>query len=443
MLACHQFKRVLITCRTQFFPKEEEIPRETGIARVGPRKPGEAGEYEFWKLYLSPLNDRQVSAFLRRRYPWPWGQRKKAREVVDTIPLLSVRPMLLAYIPDLLESGQDIHYAYQLYQVLVEKWLERERGWVDDKDTLRGFSERLAVDLYVNRKSRGGERIRGAELEPLAEKWNIRLDGWQLRGRSLLNRDAEGNYKFAHRSIMEYLLVSRFADGDEACGGIEWTDQMLQFVWEMIKHHSDANEPLPFDATQLDLSRFQLSLRSSAVRTLSHSEHKLGLITNDLYDGIWNKSARRELVPLFVVHERADDKIVNDYVSGLTWAWSSSGDLNPPAEVDAYIQRLNTRSYGGYNDWRLPTVEEASSLMEPKSKKNDVEFGLGYGGKGPIWTADHDPDGFPWGAYIGETGFGFNQRDSRRLMEVLAVRRSSGADARLTLAPAGGQGVPP
>ena len=37
MHACRKFKRVLITCRTQFFPSAEEIPRETGIARVGPR----------------------------------------------------------------------------------------------------------------------------------------------------------------------------------------------------------------------------------------------------------------------------------------------------------------------------------------------------------------------------------------------------------------------
>jgi hypothetical protein len=70
MHACRHFKRVLITCRTQFFPRAEEIPRETGLARVGPRKAGEGATYEFWKLYLAPLNDDQVNAFLRKRYPF-------------------------------------------------------------------------------------------------------------------------------------------------------------------------------------------------------------------------------------------------------------------------------------------------------------------------------------------------------------------------------------
>jgi hypothetical protein len=227
MHACRYFKRVLITCRTQFFPRDEEIPRETGIARVGPRKAGEGATYEFWKLYLSPLNDDQVEAFLRKRYPyWPWGKRKQARELVKKIPLLSVRPMLLAYIPDLLESGARIDYAFQLYEVLVEKWLERESHWVEQK-ALRAFSERLAVDLYVNRHRHGAERIPRPELAVLAKEWNIPLDEWQLSGRSLLNRDAEGNYKFAHRSIMEYLCVKRLTEGDQACRDLELTDTCL------------------------------------------------------------------------------------------------------------------------------------------------------------------------------------------------------------------------
>ena len=39
MEMCRNFKRVIVTCRTQFFPKDEEIPVETGIARLGPARP--------------------------------------------------------------------------------------------------------------------------------------------------------------------------------------------------------------------------------------------------------------------------------------------------------------------------------------------------------------------------------------------------------------------
>ncbi|MFI5399058.1 MAG: hypothetical protein ACHQ9S_26300 [Candidatus Binatia bacterium] len=94
MTLCAEFKKVVITCRTQFFPRDEEIPVQTGVLRVGPRRAGERHEYEFWKLYLCAFTDAQVSAFLRKRYPW-WQLRSRvrARRLVSKIPLLTVSPL--------------------------------------------------------------------------------------------------------------------------------------------------------------------------------------------------------------------------------------------------------------------------------------------------------------------------------------------------------------
>ena len=73
------FSRVLITCRTQFFPKDEEIPRETGVIKIGARAAGESAEHVFHKIYASPFSDRQVARYLRKRYPfWRW-QRRSSR----------------------------------------------------------------------------------------------------------------------------------------------------------------------------------------------------------------------------------------------------------------------------------------------------------------------------------------------------------------------------
>jgi hypothetical protein len=52
MQTARQFRGVVISCRTQFFLKDEEITRETGIVRYGPRRAGVSGTYEFQKLYL-------------------------------------------------------------------------------------------------------------------------------------------------------------------------------------------------------------------------------------------------------------------------------------------------------------------------------------------------------------------------------------------------------
>ncbi len=430
MHACRKFKRVLITCRTQFFPSAEEIPRETGIARVGPRKAGEEAKYEFWKLYLSPLDDEQVEAFLRQRYRWPFGKRKQARELVKKIPLLSVRPMLLAYIPDLLESGAKIAYAFQLYEVLVEKWLERESAWVKPED-LRQFSERLAVDLYAHRERRGAERIPRAELAGLAKDWNIPLDEWQLTGRSLLNRDAEGNYKFAHRSIMEFLVVKRLVDADPACDGIELSDQMKAFVrevipqhlaekksvsqpmkpfiWEMVKNFVTLKRPIPFDATTCDLSEFQLRLRSKPISNLKEKDVQAMLTKQDFFDIALNKAGNEighlyELRQLTAIRFNKGVKdavnlreaVVIDYATGLMWQQSGSSNSMTYAEAEKYVRDLNHQRFAGYNDWRLPTLEEAMSLMEPK-KQGDLYLDAVFDRRQRwIWTADKQSAGVAW-----------------------------------------------
>lgn len=253
MEICRDYKRVIITCRTQFFPNEEEMPVETGIARLGPRKAGEKGVYEFWKLYLSPFDDSDIDLYLQKRFPfWRSSKRQKSKDLAYRIKSLSARPMLLAHIPDILNSDTSITQSCQLYQLMVDAWLERESSWVSKGD-LREYSERLSVNLYVNRERRGMERVPFQDLQRLAHEWNIDLRQWQLSGRSLLNRDAQGNYKFAHRSIMEYLFVNRLLQRDIDCSGIILTDQMKQFLIERISTnvdnvaiHMDLNRALKF-----------------------------------------------------------------------------------------------------------------------------------------------------------------------------------------------------
>jgi serine/threonine-protein kinase len=119
---------------------------------------------------------------------------------------------------------------------MIDAWLTREEGAFGiEKQKLLEFSEHLAVDLFVNRKKRGSERISRYEVINLANEWNIDYEGWKLTGRSLLNRDAEGNCKFAHRSIMEFLFAKQYSNNNKLCGFNDLTDQMKTFLFEVLK----------------------------------------------------------------------------------------------------------------------------------------------------------------------------------------------------------------
>ncbi len=88
----------------------------------------------------------------------------------------------------------------------------------------------------------------------------------------------------------------------------------------------------------------------------------------------------------------ADGLTVTDNVTGLTW--TQSPDLNKDgtinvddkltfAEAQTYADAvLNPQNYGGYNDWRLPTMKELYSLMDFRG--TDPVIGGGTAGLTPF-----------------------------------------------------------
>ncbi len=69
----------------------------------------------------------------------------------------------------------------------------------------------------------------------------------------------------------------------------------------------------------------------------------------------------------------ADGLTVYDNVTGLTWTQSpdlnNDGSININdkltfAEAQAFVNSLNAQNFGGYNDWRLPSMKELYSLMD-------------------------------------------------------------------------------
>lgn len=211
----HYYK-VIITCRTQFFPSVKEEPYEMRIPKYN-----SSGYYVFEKMYLSPFDNTDIRRYLQKKYGWLrfWnlGKKKKAESIIKKSPNLMVRPMLLSYIDDLLESTRSYLYTYQIYEVLIEKWIQREadRRHNDKegfKKELYKFSREIALDIYLNRERRGELIIYADEIEPFAKSHKINLEDMEMKSRSLLNRKAnEGNqmgqYKFSHKSILEYFLA--------------------------------------------------------------------------------------------------------------------------------------------------------------------------------------------------------------------------------------------
>lgn len=204
------FKEVVFTCRTQFFPQEEEDSGEIGMLKFKYNDHA----YHFRKIYLSPFSTEDIKTYLKKNYNLlNIAKRKKAEKIVLHSPNLMVRPMLLRYIDDLIKSRDHYSSTYQIYTELIAKWIDREvRRRPEHKEKYREdlykFSREVAIDMYINRKRRGGFIISDDELKVLAEKNDVDLGTLELKTRALLHMNTLHQCTFAHKSILEYFLVT-------------------------------------------------------------------------------------------------------------------------------------------------------------------------------------------------------------------------------------------
>ena len=65
------------------------------------------------------------------------------------------------------------------------------------------------------------------------------------------------------------------------------------------------------------------------------------------------------------------DKVVIDHTTGLMWHQSGSYKNMSWKRAKKWVGELNKQGYAGFLDWRLPTLEEAVSLLEQNEKSGN------------------------------------------------------------------------
>lgn len=126
----------------------------------------------------------------------------------------------------------------------------------------------------------------------------------------------------------------------------------------------------------------------SEPENLSEDEVEIMINKYDFFDNKRNENGNG-FNNQFEVQEINGDNVIFDHTSGLMWQQSGSSESMWYDEVKDWITELNSNGYAGYQDWRLPTLEEAMSLMERERKTNDLYIDPIFDKKQcSIWTAD-------------------------------------------------------
>lgn len=244
------FKFVVITCRSQFFPNEQEIPEYSTI-RVNK---SDKNLLIYNKVYIRPFSTSDIALYISKKYKG-WGRknrklRQQANAIIEKCNHLMARPVLLSYIDDLIDVNKVYSTEADIYETLIKKWLVREVSSIPNAseqqkryEELMTFSRTLATRMYQNWRETGDFRLEASKMNEFCLNNGFDKTKYQFRRRSLINHDTSGAFKFSHKSFLEFFLAQHYFENPDYDFSFEGMDMAELFYKGFCKreYHEKAN----------------------------------------------------------------------------------------------------------------------------------------------------------------------------------------------------------
>ena len=130
-----------------------------------------------------------------------------------------------------------------------------------------------------------------------------------------------------------------------------------------------------------------MSLRN-IYKTISRNDLSQEFKKKRIFDAIYNNDLDQSIKNLHLITLK--DDLVFDSKNKIIWNKSGSKGILKYNETQDWIDDLNNNRYCGFNNWRLPTIEEILSLINPENiKKNRSLLNSLFSDKlDIIWTGD-------------------------------------------------------
>jgi len=130
-------------------------------------------------------------------------------------------------------------------------------------------------------------------------------------------------------------------------------------------------------------------------KTLSYDEVESMIKRNGFFDDSYNKSGNFK--NLFEKQNINGNTAVIDHKTALMWHPGGSSKEVQYKKINKWLKDLNRRGYAGFSDWRLPTLEEAASLLRREKNSQGLYTAPIFSGtQKRIWTGDRFGSKYLW-----------------------------------------------
>ncbi|MCP4545386.1 MAG: pentapeptide repeat-containing protein [bacterium] len=265
--ATTQFRQVIITCRTQFFPLRNYYERDGARIKIS--------GFSCKTIYLSLFSEVQIDAYLKKVFSKS-DDIDRAKALVLRMKSLRMRPMLLANIEDLLERQDQIEdwTSFGVHEALVDAWLDREERKSNNKVTAQDLRDACHIMATYLQEARR-QTISSINLEVFFAQEDVPAaisSVAEFGGRSLLNKNSDGDYRFAHYSIQEFLVVDYMARHPEKTvqysSKIRFSDELVAFL---VNWTHQAPESWEANLTGANLGRAKLTAACLRSANFAHA----------------------------------------------------------------------------------------------------------------------------------------------------------------------------
>jgi len=321
---------------------------------------------------------------------------------------LTVNPLLLTMIANVHNyRGVLPERRVELYAEICDVLLGHWRKAIGVRDSLSAVQKRvvlqpLAEELMKQKTREIAAPAALAVMRPHLTQVGVAandiaafLDDVQASSGLLLEKKT-GVWSFAHLTFQEYLCAAHWDKTDQATGwdSARWQSLIGDSWWHealrLYAAQSDDATPLVDACLQINTDAALSLAKNIAAEALKLDSAARAALTTSLERPVIHlrsepqtvlKEEPREVFkldengrPLEYIRNDFEDlgDTVLDRATGLTWQKSGSDKRLTYEQAQEYIEKLNRERFAGHDDWRLPTIPELISLLEPEKQSHDL-----------------------------------------------------------------------